>query len=243
MKRDEVHIEKPKYLPITKKAIIFDSGPIISFAMNGMTGTFRELKKIFRGKFIMTREVKNEVIDTPLQIKRFELEALKIKQLLDDKVFELPDSVDVKDSEIEKIDQEFLNTANSTFGSNGKDIHILDHGESSCLALSRILNEKGIKNLIAIDERTTRLLVEKPDNLREMFEERFHTKIAINTEKVKMFGNFKIIRSPELAYVAYKNNLLDIKDGKTVLDAVLYSMKFKGASISGEEIEQIKSLG
>jgi len=65
----------------------------------------------------------------------------------------------------------------------------------------------------------------------------------MDSEKTKMFTNFKIIRSPELAYVAYKNNLLGIKDGKTILDAVLYSMKFKGASISGEEIEQIKSIG
>ncbi|MGA2130096.1 MAG: hypothetical protein ABSG05_00570 [Candidatus Pacearchaeota archaeon] len=243
MSREPVNIEKPKYLPITKKAILFDSGPIISFAMNGMTGVFRELKKIFRGKFIITNEVKSEVIDVPLRIKRFELEALMIKRLLDEGVFELPTSLDVKDSEIEKIDQEFLNTANSTFNGDGKDIHILDHGESSCLALSKILNEKGVKNIIAIDERTTRLLVEKPDNLKELFEERFHTKIKMDSEKTKMFTNFKIIRSPELAYVAYKNNLLGIKDGKTILDAVLYSMKFKGASISGEEIEQIKSIG
>jgi len=166
MSREPVNIEKPKYLPITKKAILFDSGPIISFAMNGMTGVFRELKKIFRGKFIITNEVKSEVIDVPLRIKRFELEALMIKRLLDEGVFELPTSLDVKDSEIEKIDQEFLNTANSTFNGDGKDIHILDHGESSCLALSKILNEKGVKNIIAIDERTTRLLVEKPDNLK-----------------------------------------------------------------------------
>lgn len=243
MKNEEVRIEKPKYLPITKKAIIFDSGPIISFAMNGMIGVLRDLKKNFRGKFIMTMEVKNEVIDTPLHIKRFELEALMIKKLLDDGVFELPSSLDVKDSEIEKIDYGLLNMANSAFSANGRDIHIFDHGESSCLALGKILTERGIKNIIAVDERTTRLLVEKPENLRGIFEERFHTQIKMKEENLKEFRGFKIIRSPELAYVAYKDDLLEIKDGKIILDALLYALRFKGASISTDEIEQIKSIG
>ncbi len=227
----------------TTKAVIFDSGVLISFSMNGITRILKELKEIFNGKFLITSEVKNEVIDVPLRIKRYELEALKIKRLLDDGVIELPGSLGIKDSEIESADKLMLNIANSTFSGMGRDIHILDHGEASCLALSKILTEKGIKNIIGIDERTTRLLVERPENLKNIFEERMNTKIKIKKENLSSFTGFSIVRSTELAYVAYKKNLVDLKGGDVVLDALLYALKFKGAAVSGDEIEQIKRLG
>ena len=225
----------------TERAIVFDSGVLISFSMNGITDIIRRLKGIFPGRFLITSEVKREVIDVPLGIKKFELEALKIKALLDDGVLEVPGSLGIKDSEIEKWDNEILGIANSTFNGEGKEIHILDHGEASCLALSKILTDRGIKNLVAIDERTTRLLVERPENLKGIFEERMNTKITIKTQNLKFFRDFRIIRSAELAYVAYKKDLLDLRNG-LVLDALLYALKFKGAAISGDEIEQIKKL-
>jgi len=43
-------------------------------------------------------------------------------------------------------------------------------------------------------------------------------------------------------YVAYKKGLIKLK-GELVLDALLYALKFKGCSISGEEIRQIKRIG
>jgi hypothetical protein len=225
----------------TAKAIVFDSGALISFSMNGITDILKNLKKVFQGKFLITTEVKREVIDVPLKIKKFELEAIKIKALLDDGIFELPSSLGIKDSEIEKEDNKMLDIANSTFSGKGRNINILDHGESSCLALSKILTEKGIKNIIAIDERTTRLLVEKPENLKNIFEERMHTKITIRNQ-TKLFKDFRIIRSTELVYVAYKKGLIELKD-PILLDALLYALKFKGAAISGDEIEQIKRIG
>ena len=232
----------PKQSNHTNKAIIFDSGALISFSMNGITRILSGLKGAFKGKFLITQEVKREIIDVPIRIKKFELEALKIKKLLDDGILELPSSVGISDSEIEKADQRFLEIANSTFNGRGRDIHILDHGEASCLALSKILTEKGIDNIIAVDERTTRLLVERPENLKHIFEERMNTKVTIKSENTKFFKGFRIIRSAELAYVAYKKNLVDLKDGNLVLDALLYALKFKGAAISGEEIEEIKRM-
>ena len=225
------------------KAIILDSGVLISFSMNGITDIIKKLKGFFPGKFLITSEIKREVIDVPLKIKRFELEALKIKKLLDDGVLEMPGSLGIKDSEIEKRNSEFLRIANSTFNGKGKDIYIIDHGEASCLALSKILTDRGIKNVVAIDERTTRLLVERPENLKNIFEDRMNTRVTIKGGNLKFFRDFRIIRSAELAYVAYKKGLVDLKDGDKVLDALLYALKFKGAAISGDEIEQIKRLG
>jgi hypothetical protein len=225
----------------TNKALIFDSGALISFSMNGITDIIKELKEIFSGKFLITSEVKKEIINTPMKIKRFELEALKLKNLLDERVLEMPSSLMIKDSEITKKTNEILNIANSTFSSGGKNIHIMDIGEASCIALGKILNEKRIKNAIVIDERTTRILAEKPENLKRFLEKKLHVRIRTKGN-LGFFRDFKIIRSAELVYVAYKKGLVKLKNGN-VLDALLYAVKFKGAAISGDEIEEIKRIG
>lgn len=227
----------------SQRAIIFDSGTLISFSMNGLTDLIKSLKGIFDGKFLITSDVKSEIIDKPINIKRFELEALKLKQLLDENVLEMPSSLGIDDREIEERTNKVLDKANSVFWGNKNPVKLLDLGESSCLALSSILNEKGIMNVLAVDERTTRMLVEDPEDLKRWLQKKLHVKITMNSENLKLFRGFKIIRSPELVYVAYKKDLVKIKDGSLVLDALLYAMKFKGASISDQEIEEIKRIG
>ena len=224
------------------KAIIFDSGVLISFTMAGLVPELRELKKIFDGKFIITKEVRKELVDKPINIKRFELEAMKIQQLLDDKVLELPESFNIGDSEIKKETNSILDIANNIFTTKRGPVKLIHFGESSCLALSKILNNKKVKNVIAVDERTTRMLGEKPENLKKLMERRLHSKIITKKENYKFFKNFKFIRSTELIYVAYKKKLVRFKKGP-VLDALLYALKFKGAAISGDEIREIKRIG
>jgi predicted nucleic acid-binding protein len=224
------------------KAIIFDSSTLISFAMNGLYDEIAELKKIFDGKFLIPKEVKYEVIDRPMQIKRFELEALQIKRLLDEKIFEMPDSVGVKDSEVSVGKKQILDTSGELFEKDHQKIKPIDEGEAACLALSKILNKKKIKNIIAMDERTTRILCEKPENLKDLMERRLHAKILVKKENYKLFSGFTIIRSAELIYVAYKKGLINYLKNGVVLDALLYAMKFKGCAITFEEIEEMKKL-
>lgn len=224
-----------------KKAMIFDSSTLITLSMNGLTEVLRDLKKIFNGNFIITREIKREVIDKPITIKRFELEALRIKQLLDEGVLELPSSFGINEEEIEKKGKEILDIANRTFISSEKDIHLISLGEATCLVLSKVLSEKGINSVIAIDERTTRMLGEKPDNLKRLFEKKLHTKITSKKENYKYFQGLKFIRSSELVYVAYKNKLIKLNNGQ-VLDALLWAVKLKGCAISGDEITEIKNI-
>ena len=224
------------------KAIIFDSSTLISLTMNGLLNEFKSLKKIFDGKFIITKEVKKEVVDKPLTIEKFKLEALHIQELLREKVLEMPDSLNVNDSDIAKKTAEILNIANNTFFSNNNPMKIIEIGEASCLALSKILVQKGVGNIIAVDERTTRVLGEKPDNLKKFFQKKFHTRIDVKKENYKYFEKFRFIRSTELMYVAYKKDLVELKEGKEVLDAMLYALRFKGCSISDEEINEMKRL-
>lgn len=226
---------------MTEKILIFDASPLISFAMNGLLIELRELKKAFKGKFIITKEVKYEIIDRPITIKRFELEALKLQQLIDDRVLEFPESIGIDSNLISKETERLLKISNNTFFENGKPIHLIDLGETSALVLSKILTEKKVENLLVIDERTTRMFCEKPENLKKLLQKKLHAKITMNKNNLKDFTNFKIIRSAELAFVANKKGLVRIKE-KRILDALLYALKFKGCSISEEEIEKMKKL-
>jgi hypothetical protein len=223
------------------KAIIFDSSTLINFAMNGLIEEFRGLKELFDGKFLITKEVEAEIVEKPMTIKRFELEALKLKQLLIDKVLEMPSSLEVDEGKITKMTSEILNIANNTFFGKGNAMHIIDSGEASCLALSKLLDEKKIKNIISVDERTIRLLGEKPENLMEIFKKKLHTGITAKRENFSSFKDFKFIRSTELIYISYKNGIVKLKNGN-VLDALLYALKMNGCSISEEEIEDIKKI-
>ena len=53
------------------KYLIFDAGPIINFAMNGSLDILRKLKQNFDGEFLITKEVKYEIIDHPQSIKKY----------------------------------------------------------------------------------------------------------------------------------------------------------------------------
>ncbi len=223
-------------------AIIFDASTLISFSMNGLLDEVVKLKDVFEGKFLITEDVKYEIIDRPLTVKRFELEALRLRKLFDEKVLELPDSLGIKNSEIVSKKNKMVEIANSMFVGYKGNINLIHSGEASCLALSRILLDKKIPHVIAVDERTIRMLGEKPENLKELLERKMHTKVKLQKQDFKYFRGFRFIRSTELIYVAWKKGLTKLKDGRTVLDALLYALKFKGCSISDEEIKDIKNL-
>lgn len=227
---------------MTQKVIIFDASSLITLAMNGLLPEFKELKKIFKGKFIITEEVKKEIIDKPIKIKRFELEALRLKELLDNKILEMPSSLGIDENRISNETSKMMKIANSIFYGRDRNIRLIDLGETSCLALGRILDEKKIKNVIVVDERTTRMLSEKPENLERLLQKKLHTKVTFKKENFKLFEGFRFIRSSELVYVMYKKGITRLKNG-LVLDALLYAVKFKGCAISGDEIREIKRIG
>lgn len=215
--------------------IIFDSGPLINFSMNSSLHILKRLKKEFRGEFLITKEVKEEVIDHPLTVKRFKLEGLRLKKLYDEKIFHLADLTNQQVSELKKTRNYIMNLANTTFKAKGKNINLLHKGEAAALALSTILKTRCA---IVVDERTTRILCENPENLRKLLEKKLKTSIKANKKNYEFFQKFNIIRSIELAYIAHKKNLFDLK-GPKVLEAILYGLKYKGASVSEEEIQTL----
>lgn len=223
------------------KALIFDASSLISMALNGLFAEIRGLKKAFGGKFIVTKEVYSEMVERPIKINRFKLEAIRLKQLVDEGVLEFPVAIGVKDAQISLAAHDILDIANASFVGDRKEIHLIDLGEASCLALSRILDEKKQPNLLVIDERTTRIMCEKPANLVKLLRRKLHTRVRPNKKNFDKFGGCRIIRSAELVYIAYKKGLVNLKDPQT-LSALLWAVKFKGCSISGEEIKEIENL-
>jgi len=223
------------------KALIFDSGALITLSMNGLLDILEKLKINCDCKFLITREVKYEVIDRPIGISRFELGAIRVQNLIDSGVLEMPSSLGIKDEEIDSKMRELMSIANHSVQIGGKWISIVNEGEMSCLALSAKLSEMGINNIIAIDERTTRVLSENPENLQKIMSDKMHRNVRVEEDKLKSFSNFKFIRSSELVYVAYKKGAINLT-GKKVLESLLYATKFKGAAISFEEIDILKKL-
>ena len=223
------------------KALIFDSGTLITLSLNGLLYILEELKKTFQGKFLITEQVKYETLDRPIKVPRFELEALRIQNMLDAKILELPTALNIHNNQLKKETNRLMYTGNSLILAEGRPIKIISEAETSCMALSLVLTKQNIQNIIAIDERTTRILSEKPQNLKQIMEKKLHTSVELNPKGLNEFKDFKFIRSTEIVYVAYKKNLLKI-NGPKALEAALYATKFKGSSVSFEEIDELKKL-
>lgn len=223
------------------KALILDSGTLINLSMNGLLYILPELKKATEVRFIMTPAVKYETVDRPIDVPRFQLGAIRIKDMLESRDLEMPDAFDISHDEIKSRTDDLMHLANNTVQARGKFIKIVSDAEMSCLALSKILTEKGIENMIAVDERTTRILSEKPGNLQKLMSKKVHFNVTLEEKNLKVFQGFKFIRSTELVYVAFKKGVLRIEDPKA-LEAVLYATKFKGSSVSFDEINTLKKL-
>ena len=221
------------------KYLIFDAGPIISLTMNGLLPVLEKLKKEFDGEFILTPAVKKEVIDKPLKIKKFKLEALQVRELLKKGVF-TPSSKIISNQKLHKESSSILKKVNNFFKSSktGKRIKVLHEGEASCMAFSDLCS---CNNVIVIDERATRILIEAPDNLKRLLSRKLNTEVIEVSRGRNKLNQYKFIRSAELMYMAHKKGLLQEKTGE-FLDAVLFALKFKGTAISSMEIDEIKKM-
>ncbi len=230
------------------KSIVFDTGTIISLVTNNILWILPHLKKQMRGKFLLSESVKKEIIDNPLKSKKFKLEALIVQDYLREGVFTLTKNKFSK----EKTD-EMLNLANSCFNARGHNVKVVDRAEIETLMV--VLQNKA--DAMVMDERTLRLLVENPEKLEHVLSSRLRTKVEMNKNNAKRFQeltkDIKIIRSTELAYIAYKMKLLDryitakkVLDTtlrKELLEGTLWALKLNGCSISHEEINEMLRNG
>ncbi|MBW2999803.1 hypothetical protein KY339_03950, partial [Candidatus Woesearchaeota archaeon] len=186
------------------KAVTFDTGPIISLATNNLLWLLAPLKENFGGQFIISGRVKHELIDRPIRTRKFKLEALQVMEQI------RAGSINVIDEPaLKQKTNKLLEIANRCYKAKGSWIKIVHYAEMESLALA-LMHDSPI---LVIDERTTRMLIESPERLREILERKLHVKIQENKQNITRFAELTkkltIIRSTELAIMAYELGLLD----------------------------------
>jgi len=222
------------------KSIIFDAGPIISLATNNLLWILKPLKKYFNGKFYITDAVKRELVDKPFETKKFKFEAIQVEKLIEEGVIEVIDSI--------RVSQQtpmLLNKANQTFKAYSNYMKIVHYAEMSVIAAALEIKA----DAIVIDEKTTRFLIENPENLIDIFKKTLHTRIDVNESNLKEFRatarGVKTIRSVELVAIAFERGILDAYMTKLpnsraqLLESVLWGVKLNGCAVSKDEISQI----
>ena len=222
------------------KSLIFDAGPVISLATNNLLWVLEPLKKKFDGKFYITEAVRGELVDKPLETKKFKFEAIQVESLIEKGVLDVIDNNFIRENS-----PRLLGTANEIFKAYGNYMKIVHFAEMSVIAAAININSEAI----VIDEKTTRFLIENPKLLVEILRKTLHTPISINENNLKEFNNtvknIKAIRSIEIVTIAYELGLLNnyitkIADArKDLLEGVLWGLKLNGCAVSRDEIEQI----
>ncbi len=222
------------------RSIVFDSGPIISLTTNNLLWILKPLKERYKGHFHITNAVKKELVDRPLQTKKFKFEALQVMKCIREGIFEV-----VSNKEIMQQTEKLLSLANNIFSAFGHNIQIVHRAEIAGIACSLFFKGQAM----VIDERTTRVLIENPKKLLHILQHKLHTDVQVNKNNLKDFtnlaGGMRIIRSVELVTVAYELGLLDNylakipNPRKNLLESVLWGVKLNGCAVSRKEIEQI----
>ena len=225
------------------KALIFDSGPIINFAMNNLLWVFKELKTKFNGEFYITPAVKRECVERPLTSKKFKFEALQVLRLIQHDVIKIYDHPKLKEKTLD-----LLELSNSLFKAHDNYIKNVQYAEVEAIIATTLLKA----NAVVIDEFVTRSLIENPLSVKKRMKRKLHQQIEVDKKNLELFQkeirNLSVIRSFELITVAYEMGVfkdyylkLD-QPRKNLLDGLLWAVKLNGCSVSENEIHEVKKI-
>jgi predicted nucleic acid-binding protein len=216
------------------KTVVADSSSIISLALNCMSSALLEMGV----KILVTDEIYEEIILRPMGSKRYALESMRIKKLFSEGVISIQNPEPL-------ITREIMELSNSIYRVKNHPLHLIHKGEAAALALIA-----GIEaDALLIDERTTRLLIEDAEALRNVLTDQLGRHVDMDHQKLAAFNDIipdiRIIRSSEVAAVAYEKGILSRNlgnPGKEALMATLYALKFSGCAISWQEIDEYMSI-
>ncbi len=212
--------------------IVFDSSTIISITQTCMSKILLEdLVEETKMKFFISQSVFEESVSNPMKIKRFELTASRINDLVERNYLEVYPSSEKLVKEAQRV----MDLANSIFSMKNHSLAIVQKGEAECLAILNLTEQR----ILSIDERTTRMLIEEPKALQNYVEFKFKSKLQVNQGNLNKFGIFipdiVIVRSSELLALAVEKGLFSNK--KNFVEGALYALKFSGCSVSDEEVD------
>lgn len=231
--------------------LVCDASSIITLSTNCLLWLLPPLKKSMKGQFFIAPSVKKELIDVPLKTARYKFEALRVISAIENNsltVFEDTDAL----KRIYRDADRLLSWANSAFMTRKKkNLTLLHIGEAQTISLAKYLK----CDVILIDEKTTRLLIEAPDELKKIIEKRSKSQIKVNNKSLQNFLNYtkdlKIIRSAELVIVAYEQGLfskylysskLGYSLEKELIEGILFAIKNSGCAITVQEITEYSDM-
>jgi hypothetical protein len=211
------------------KRVICDSSSLISMSMNCMLPVLVELSK--RAEFIITQSVYDEIITNPLRGGHHIMGPMKFTALVEQGV------IGVERAGLSETD-EILEDSNSIYYTRDRPLRIIQRGEAESLALA---NDGDV---LLMDERTFRFLIESPDSLKSLLQFRMHKDVTMRKDKREAFEKHcrgvSIIRSSELIAYAYEQGILQryfSGKGPQVLKGCLWALKYKGCSLSVDDIK------
>jgi len=216
--------------------LVFDSSSIISVSQNCLMNILGNLSKKTKNEFRISKAVEFESVSKPLDINRFELNALRIKRAVDLGWLK----VEEQEVDLTEIDE----LANNIFFIGNKPIKVIHAGEAETIALYKKINA----SVMVIDERTTRMLIEEPDNLVKKLRANYRKNIKVNKNSLNNFlsfvGRIKIVRSAELLAEAFELGCFEgeLENSVKALEAALYGLKFNGCAVSLDEIKEYVSV-
>ena len=224
------------------RTLVFDTGPIISLALNNLLDILPALQKQFCGQLLIPPSVKRELVDRPIESKKFKFEALQVLRTIEEGALTVADGGS-HDAAIALLD-----TANQVFRAGNENLQVIHFAEMEALALAMRTQAAAM----VVDERTTRMIVENPELLRKLLERKLDTKITMDKAMLAKFQGMakgiKFLRSTELATIAYELGLLDrfvlkIPEArKQLLQGMLWGLKLAGCGIPVREIDQIVAM-
>lgn len=220
------------------KAIVMDASTVITLATNCLFWVMKDLRKKTGVRFIIPDFVEEEVVKRPLHMNRFRLEGFRVHYRILDGTFEV-----IHDEKARDHAMSVISAINNTFSAKGKAIQLIHKGEAEVLTLAKKIGAK----FVGIDEKTTRILIENPMEIKKWLERKLHTDISVNKKNLDKFTNefkhLKVLRSCDIIAYAYKNGYFShmLKrglKGKTLIQGLLWALKFKGCAIMEKEINQ-----
>src|SRR3989344_88064 len=221
------------------KKFVLDSSTIITISDNCLIRVMKNLAQKENISFIIPQSVYTESVETPIRIRKYELNAIRIRDAVDEGYIRVQKSTPQLRARLERLQS----LADNLCTFNGERMRLLQLGEMETLALMREINA----DALGIDERTTRMLIEEPRNLLGFLRKRHEGKILLNdsalSEFAREYGNIKIVRSAELIALAYEDGSFgqELHTSKQALEAALFAAKYGGGAGSADGIK--KNMG
>ncbi|MCW1296384.1 MAG: hypothetical protein OH319_01750 [Candidatus Parvarchaeota archaeon] len=231
-----------------EKIIVLDSSTIISLSVNCLLHSLSQLKERTGVNFLIPPWVEDETVKTAVNSIRFRLEGIRIINEIGRNTIQVMGNRIVRNDAIN-----ILNLANNMFYAWNSPLRIIQKGEAEVLALCKFVGG----SYIGCDEKTMRLIIENPENMRRILESKLHTEVIVNRKNLARFreiaNGINVLRSADIVAIAFDMGVFDdyLSSCKDYLETsrsdfvkgFLWALRYSGCSISESEInDYIKYL-